>query len=719
MNEKEGEEFLKKDVGLVAACFSGSKFEKPKILSGLNETFVPEASVYFKNGLGNLDLIQNGVVVQKLEFNGADQPDINCLDLIYVSFTLPPILALSQSEKAGYCDLPAVNLFKSIKLSIGNASTESFTPLSLDLALREHFKEKYHFLANNWLGGVNGPNQIISACKNFSETSGAQNIIKKSFKCILPLPFHIFRNKNFKVKLNNQPISISLTMDSYATIINHNRLFTVPSNPTITVDFYCQAVTSDESIFNNMPHVTPLANETYIEADESYSVICDNKATLQPDLKINLSSIPTTKYWAQIGSTKLSKKELRFGESTEKAKQNFFAAMLKIKPPNSDIDGLIELNKIAFTKCSTSVNLNPQNHGDFKLEKINEKSFIIKWTTAARQESHELLFTFGIELTCFPDDFCIDLFNYKSTSHLNLKFEYFSMVNFEFEKHNKYNFLHRENVNEIPGLNDVPNYYFSFTTASNVKYVFTEVNSIQKSPHVSQNLIDIAAGMPIVITDQRNPFSLAAWKGHVLFSKPNWPYYDLDGKIPIRVNNTKIGEKTFSSDIIELEKTINDSSQFNLFENFQLSNKLSFKKSNGFFIPTELIEIFLATNDFTFENQDIEPEINKHLMISVIQSCLKHYKYTNGKISYLKSQDYSVLATDVLNEEIGENGRFSDFHVYREIEEEDLTDLLNLSKKKRKVVEDFPKKITNIKQMVHNGTVKNNQIEAVKRNFYR
>jgi len=107
MNEKEGEEFLKKDVGLVAACFSGSKFEKPKILSGLNETFVPEASVYFKNGLGNLDLIQNGVVVQKLEFNGADQPDINCLDLIYDSVTLPSILALSQSEKAGYCDLPA------------------------------------------------------------------------------------------------------------------------------------------------------------------------------------------------------------------------------------------------------------------------------------------------------------------------------------------------------------------------------------------------------------------------------------------------------------------------------------------------------------------------------------------------------------------------------------------------------------------------------------
>ena len=42
------EEFLANDLNVVTSCFLGSKFEKPKVLSSLNETFVPETSTVFK-----------------------------------------------------------------------------------------------------------------------------------------------------------------------------------------------------------------------------------------------------------------------------------------------------------------------------------------------------------------------------------------------------------------------------------------------------------------------------------------------------------------------------------------------------------------------------------------------------------------------------------------------------------------------------------------------
>ncbi len=61
------------------------------------------------------------------------------------------------------------------------------------------------------------------------------------------------------------------------------------------------------------------------------------------------------------------------------------------------------------------------------------------------------------------------------------------------------------------------------------------------------------------------------------------------------------------------------------------------------------------------------------------------------------------MATEVLSKDIGENGRFSDFHVYQEEEEEDNSDLISITKKRKKVLDEFPAKIKNIKSNAINS----------------
>jgi len=62
------------------------------------------------------------------------------------------------------------------------------------------------------------------------------------------------------------------------------------------------------------------------------------------------------------------------------------------------------------------------------------------------------------------------------------------------------------------------------------------------------------------------------------------------------------------------------------------------------------------------------------------------------------------MATEVLSKDIGENGRFSDFHVYQEEEEEeDNSDLISIAKKREKFLDEFPAKIKNIKSNAINS----------------
>jgi len=703
------EDFLEKDINVVTSCFLGSNFERPKILSSLNETFVPEKSFTIQFPGESKVTCENQAFHHsfELDLKSTEIPDFQCLDLIYMAFELPELIACSATAQAGYCDLPALNIFQNFKISIANQVTETLTPISLNLALKDHFKDNYSYWANKWLGGLNGPNQKLSKCELYRNAPNnkevSQNIIKNKIKCLVPLKFHIFRNKNLKNLLTNQKITISFALSSYVDCIIHNNYYT-PIKHSFVMDFYGQAITSDVSVFNNMSHTIP--TEAYLELDECFETNPHNKILPKTsDFILNLNSKPTTQYWAQLSPSNFSKKNLYLGETTEKAIKNYWAAMFKIKTPTSDIDSLIELNKQEFTTSNLMKN---NKKTQYTIKKVDTKSFAIVFSTDTRQDPYEILISFSIELSSFPDDFCLDLFHYTNSSPFVLKPEYFSAVHFEFEKFDKYNHLHNEDINTFTlNIIDVPSYYFSFQ-ASDGKYVFKEVNSIQKSLTITQTLIDIAASMPTTMCETRVPFSPVAAKSFVYLKKPYWPYYDLSGKIPIEVSHYKIGNDITSNVTLELEKQIKDCCEFTPQE-FQLSKRISYRtvnnKSYGFEIPNPTsVEFILKELSFTFDPKETQVyDLPNFLLLNLVQTNLKHFKYINNSIKYFKNSDYSVMATEVLSKDIGENGRFSDFHVYQEEEEEDNSDLISITKKRKKVLDEFPAKIKNIKSNAINS----------------
>ena len=515
------EEFLANDLNVVTSCFLGSKFEKPKVLSSLNETFVPETSTVFKLDKElKVNYTSGGSYI--IDFNSLkDIPTFNSLELIYVAFEFPALIANCGTAMAGYCDLPALYIFKNIKISFGNQVTESLNPLTLNLALQEHFKDKYSYVANKWLGGENGPNQEISTCemfrRNVDETNVdcKQNVIKERLKCLLPLPFHIFRNKNFKNKMCTQNIVISFLLNQFQSVINHNAPFVIPqdmNDSMFSFDFYCQSIASNEFVFNNLPHITPIFNEAYIESDEVFNMNIENKVIATADLKLTLNQWPTTRYLAQITPAHFVKKALYCGETNEKAVKNYWAAMFKIKPPDTDSDGLLQLNSLTFTKKNNK-DTNLSSHGEYKVKLHSAKSFLIIYYSSNRQETFETLISFSIEMNLFPDHFYMDLFHHKCPPAIFfLKPEFFSRINFEFEEFDPYNILHNEDLAlfQGEGITNVRNFYFSIKAKDTKKYVFKEVNSIQKSLFVNENLIRVAASTPVHFTEQSFPHSLIA-----------------------------------------------------------------------------------------------------------------------------------------------------------------------------------------------------------------
>ena len=725
------DEFIVNDLNVVTSCFSGSNFKKPQILSALNQTFVPENSVIFKIEQP-FNLPPSNQTSCEIDFiNMKYAPQFNSLEMIYFIIQFPEIVAGNGTDMIGYCDIPAVNLIKSIKITFGSHTTETLNAFALNLALKEYFKEKYDYVAQNWLGGIKGPNQTISMCEKYrspaTNIEEKQNIIKNGFRCILPLPFHVFRNKNFKKKLCQQKLGLQLTINPLSMCIKNNSTFLMKplEEHTFSLNIYCQGITSNEVIFNNMSHITTATtNETYIEPDEVYSIISDNKAFESiNECKVLLNSHPTTQYCVQLSTSFFSKKDTYLGETTEMAIKTFWGAMLKSRILESDIGGLIMLNPeisnapLEFTKSSksNSSSSTPSNaFGNYLVKRRDDKSIIIEYTS--NNCKYETLISFNIELAKFPASFCLDLFHYTvgKPEHFFLKPEYFSRVNFEFEEYDAYNNLHEENFNTfiIEGIYDVRNYYFSFfekkiLNQTPKKYVFKEVNFVQKSLIVNQNQIELAASMPVSLVVRRQPLSPVDIKSSISMCKPNWPFYNLEGTLPIKTNGYKIGNDEYPCETIEFEKRIKDRPQ-SIFTNCQMSTKFSFENSQmqtlGFGLPPAEIDLQLKTLELICENKEIDLHKN-FFALNVVQVGLKHIKYSGNKLSFLTSDNYATLATEVLSSEIGENGRFSDFHVYKEVEQEDNSDLLSLvGRNKRKTEFDFPQKMKSIRSSVVNGS---------------
>lgn len=689
MNELKLDE---KNVGIVTSCYSGSHKQEPKLLSALNDNFAAEQCNVTKYEIKSSS---KSTITFSLDIN----KNRSSIIMPSICFKFPTLCATSSNACVGYCSLPAINIIETIKIWSPSLTFETLNALTLKVALKKTFKHNFDYWAKNWLGGIDGKNQKVEFCENFSKS----NILKEGFSCILPLPFDLFRNEElYRPELNKNnghSLQITVCLKELSRILTFNKIFqtTMQSNE-FEITVYTQDLMLSPDIFNNCIHMFPdkLNKKAYISADESFEY-----NFLGEQLKFSLKELPTTEYFAQISSEAFNAKNWFLGDSNESARENYWASMLK--PSYSDGKDapiiLLKSGKFFTNRTLSTV------YKNYEIIPNDDKSFALKYDSGNDEKSFTLI-SFSIPLENFSEKFCLDIFNFilKQENSFFLRPEYFSHVHFHIERYNPFNVKHKTDSANSDGQGcDVPLSYYQFTL-DNVSYVFTKVTT-SKNPITNDELFDIAACVPIGSFSSQTLSYVNKRFLHI--NKMFWPYYDLDGKHRIEVHSLKIFDQVIEEEHLELDKQIQNFNFKYNFEEFQIHRVLKYLRNDretlGFIIPKkDSIEINLKEKYIKFDKLDekIDSFLNNVGMkfnLSLVQVLLKHLKYKeNQPLVNVNKRDYDLMAKEIIEHDTEEDGIFSNFHTPQKIIEEDDEHIYNITTKhisfKKTVLDDFPNK---------------------------
>jgi hypothetical protein len=655
-------DFVNYDLDVVSSTYAGNFSHKPNLLSARDGTYINEKSNYIELCVKQ-DFASGNPFVFTLKLEDfKNSTNISGIVMPFVAFTLPAIKAQSYSDKLAYCDLPGLQIFETVDIIINGSPTESLNFLMLNKAIKDMLKTDENYLKHSMLyfGGLKGSNQ------EFNSYAEPQTDIKGPIKCLVPLPFHLFRNEEIfsNVMSEKSEIKICLNLKNYCNIMNYNKHCAIALASTqlsMLTTVYLSTTSINPKIFNMLPQVD-LKNETpYFVRDIQQFRSHLKKST---DIEFSLSNEDAiSEYYMSTSFEPMFKNYVFLGSTNESAREMYWASMLKHSYIKEKQPYAIVLKTCLF------VNNNDKN-SDYSIIQKDEYSFILKYQLGSGLEN-ETVISFSIKLSDFPETFCLDLETMKTVhpEAVFLRPYYFSNVNFIIKPFDKYNEIHLEEPNSSDqNITNLHHGIFSFIS-NNIKYAFEGVNMLRKSKNLNELLYDISASISVT-TVISNADALISNK-FIFINRPFWRFYDLSGKHEIKIEEYSMNRKESTKEItkdwqdIILDKQLQNNCNYNC-DDFQMHKIYYFqrnhKKTNGFYfsktvttISVKLEEVNFIFNNlpFTFQSRFVHFKMPINFVANFIQCYLRYFKYNKGCISYLKNPDLKQMTEHILNDEEG------------------------------------------------------------------
>ncbi len=593
-------------------------------------------------------------------------------------FKIPSLVMNSPSDFFRYCSLPALQLFNNVSLFVDGKIIEQLTPVSLEIALKKFLQSNFEWYAEKWLGGINGPNQMFSCAEHYDSASCP---IKEEIECLVPLPFCLFRNERpFPTTLSkNTPITIVFSFNQISKIVSFGKQYLNPntlSNIPILEFFLCYTV-FNERVFNNLPYVDPDVLESAYLVEDKYLQTTTKQIKSKNDHVFNINGDPLTEYFVNISNDAFNIKNYFLGKNNEDCRANWWASLFTVKRDGINTNASFSLKTAKFLSGLSEF----QNYKIVTTK--NPKKIILRFELAANVYNDTIISS-DLDFDKYPEDLLINLKSWNlGESHCGVRPEYFSSVHFNVEPFDENNLDIREDVsfkNSVMTLLDGGLFTFE---SEKTKYAFMSITGMKKSRFINQAMYDILPCMPISTFRDYSPNIFISFKfvRHIL---PNHPFYDLDGKYPIKVKeyvfNSKVDIQQKNTEAhIELERQyfLNKTSKY-LNSNFQIHKCLELIRgcesgSNGFETVSKSVNYELV--DIKLRYYSSEPSLyailDQHLItftMTFVQSLFRFLKfYPNSKtadqcLTILTSSEASVLAEDVLENETNETGVFSTCH---------------------------------------------------------
>ena len=568
---------------IFSATLSGQMLGNPKLLSSDNEFFIPEINNVEIVECTNKNLSSTHQVVYPIETSSASGHRIK---QNYISFTLPPIYASKISDRVGYCNTPGPNLISQFELKSANQASEILAGCAIEIGLKKILGIGYERFAQTHLGGIDGPNQKVELCYDYDDSPNALNIIKPAIQILLPIPLHLFRNKEkFTPRIcRNTPISIVIVAKKLIQIINHNKQMKIQEPPSFELKILNQTLEHDD-FFKQMFECIPTdgVNDKFLVMDKFLNF--QTKDVTNKDTRIVLKSVPTTEFWIKLYDNTKAKGDLYLASTNEEARQRYWESLIKISKLNISASGSIELNKLLFINTSPSGEPISKDWNMFHIVDESDNSFILNYNLPSSRISQTIIKS-TIPWKIYPDEFYIDLATWSPTNLMSFSNPFFySNIEFNVVPYDEHNPNHKvdKEVYVMVGpfkVEAVPHGLFKFVGTDSKIYIFEGITNIKKNRKTNDFTFDVTVSETIApIT---NTASVFAEQKFLNLTIDYCTSYDLSGKHKIKCDYYTIegtnGETKIHCEEILLNRNKNDSPFKYLYDDYQIHVKYNYSR---------------------------------------------------------------------------------------------------------------------------------------------